>query len=98
MELNDEVFFLLRECTSLEVRPQIVYPPQPAALAASLEPCNNSPGRNLEFWTNSGSRIVGEEIREESEAGINEEMQKTCLSSPASLGTELQQPWPCLVM
>lgn len=39
MELNDEVFFLLRECTSLEVRPQIVYPPQPAALAASLEPC-----------------------------------------------------------
>ena len=39
MEFNDEVFLLLRERTSLEVRPQVVYPPQPAALATSLEPC-----------------------------------------------------------
>lgn len=37
MELNYQVLLLLRECASLEVGTQIVYPPQPAALAAPLQ-------------------------------------------------------------
>jgi hypothetical protein len=38
MQLNDEVLLLLGECPSLEVRPQVVYPPEPAALSTPLEP------------------------------------------------------------
>jgi hypothetical protein len=41
MEFNDEVFLVLSECTSLKVWPQVVYPPQPAALATPLEPLRN---------------------------------------------------------
>ena len=37
MQLNDEVFLLLGEGAPLEVWPEVVYPPQPAALAASLQ-------------------------------------------------------------
>jgi hypothetical protein len=37
MEMDDEVLFLLRERAPLEVRPQVVDPPQPAALPAPLK-------------------------------------------------------------
>ena len=37
MEVYDEVLLLLRECAPLEVWPQVVYPPQPAALATPLK-------------------------------------------------------------
>jgi hypothetical protein len=38
VEFNDEVFFVLRKCTSFQVRPQVVHPPQPTALATPLKP------------------------------------------------------------
>ena len=38
MELDDDVVFLLCEVAALEVRPQVVDPPQPAALAAAQQP------------------------------------------------------------
>ena len=38
MELDDEILFLLRECTSLEIRAEVVYPSESTALAASLQP------------------------------------------------------------
>jgi hypothetical protein len=50
MELDDEVFLLLRECTSFEVRPQVVDPPQPAALAAPLKPCSHPSAKVSEDW------------------------------------------------
>ena len=37
VEVDDEVLLLLREGAPLEVRPQVVYPPQPAALPAPLK-------------------------------------------------------------
>jgi hypothetical protein len=37
MEVYDEVLLLLREGAPLEVWPQVVYPPQPAALATPLK-------------------------------------------------------------
>jgi hypothetical protein len=45
VQLNDEVFFILGKCPSLEVWPQIVYPPQPTTLSAPLKPCNNLSSR-----------------------------------------------------
>lgn len=45
MEFNDKVFLFLRECTSFEVRPQVIYPPQSATLATPLKPCNHQLGR-----------------------------------------------------
>ena len=38
MELDDEVVFFLGEVAPLEVRAQVVDPPQPAALPAALQP------------------------------------------------------------
>lgn len=35
MKFDDEIFLILCEVASLEVRPQIVYPSQPATLAAT---------------------------------------------------------------
>ena len=37
MELDDAVLLLLGECTSLEIRAEVVYPAQAAALATPLE-------------------------------------------------------------
>jgi hypothetical protein len=42
VESYDEVFFLLGEAAPLEVRAQVVHPPQPAALAAPLQACKHS--------------------------------------------------------
>jgi len=42
VEVQDGLFFLLRELAPLDVRPQVVGPPQPAALAASVQPCKSS--------------------------------------------------------
>jgi hypothetical protein len=43
VENNDKVLFLLGEAAPLEVRPQVVHPPQPAALAAPLQACKQLP-------------------------------------------------------
>ena len=43
VESNDEVLFVLGEAAPLEVRPQVVHPPQPAALAAPLQACIQLP-------------------------------------------------------
>uniref|UniRef100_A0A0A9F624 Uncharacterized protein n=1 Tax=Arundo donax TaxID=35708 RepID=A0A0A9F624_ARUDO len=39
MQADDGVLLLLREAAPLQVGAQVVDPPQPAALAAPLEPC-----------------------------------------------------------
>ena len=41
MEVDDEVLLLLGEAAPLEIRPQVVDPSQPAALAASLQAYTN---------------------------------------------------------
>jgi len=39
VELDDHLLLLLRDVPPLEVRPQVVDPPQPAALPAPQQPC-----------------------------------------------------------
>ena len=41
MELDDDVLFLLGDVPPLDVRPKVVDPPQPAALAAPEQPCTS---------------------------------------------------------
>jgi hypothetical protein len=41
VEVDDQRLFLLREEAALEVRPQVVGPPQPAALPAPQQPCGD---------------------------------------------------------
>jgi hypothetical protein len=41
MELDDDALLLGRDLAALQIRSQIVHPPQPAALATSLQPCSN---------------------------------------------------------
>jgi hypothetical protein len=41
VELDDDVLFLLGDVAPLDVRPKIVDPPQPAALAAPEQPCTS---------------------------------------------------------
>ena len=43
MEGDDELLLLLREVLVLEVGPQVVGVPQPAALPAPLQPCSTHP-------------------------------------------------------
>jgi len=40
VELDDHLLLLLRDVPPLEVRPQVVDPPQPAALPAPQQPCS----------------------------------------------------------
>ena len=40
VELDDDVLFLLGDVPPLHVRPEVVDPPQPAALAAPEQPCS----------------------------------------------------------
>lgn len=39
MEPDDEFLFVVGDVTSLDPRPEIVEPPQPAALPAPIQPC-----------------------------------------------------------
>lgn len=39
VELDDDVFFLLGDVPPLDVRPKVVDPPEPAALAAPEQAC-----------------------------------------------------------
>lgn len=40
MELDNEFVFLFCEIPTLEIRSQVVYPPEPATLTASKQPCS----------------------------------------------------------
>ena len=42
VEPNDEVFFFRRHVTSLDIRSQIIQPPQSAALTTSFKACNQA--------------------------------------------------------
>ena len=47
MEFDDELIFLLREIAALEIRPKVVYPPEPAALATSQQPYTRTETKKL---------------------------------------------------
>lgn len=49
MEVDDEVVLILGEVASLDVGPQVVGPPQAAALAAAVEP--------RQFWQSSPASV-----------------------------------------
>jgi hypothetical protein len=54
---DDEVLLLLREAAALQVRAEVVDPPQAAALAAPLQPCTREAGSAKPI---SGRVCVGE--------------------------------------
>jgi hypothetical protein len=56
MELDDDVLFLLGDVPPLDVRPKVVDPPQPAALAAPEQPC--TPYHQQEKLTRSGGGLI----------------------------------------
>jgi hypothetical protein len=39
VEFDDELVFFFREASTLQIRTQVVYPSEPAALSASQQPC-----------------------------------------------------------
>lgn len=43
---NDEVFFIAGDVSSLDVRPQVIQPPQPATFPTSLETCTEDDDPN----------------------------------------------------
>ena len=52
VEPNDEVFFFRRHVTSLDIRSQIIQPPQSAALTTSFKACNQptNPSTSVQFF------------------------------------------------
>ena len=56
MELDDDVLFLLGDVPPLDVRPKVVDPPQPAALAAPEQPC--TPYHQQEKLTRYGGGLI----------------------------------------
>ena len=46
LEVDDELLLLLGEVAALDARPEVVGPPQPAALAAPHQPCAQESGRH----------------------------------------------------
>jgi hypothetical protein len=48
VELDDGLLLLRAEGPALDVRPKVVGPPQPAALAAAVQPCNRRKRKRLD--------------------------------------------------
>lgn len=51
MEVDDELLLVEREATPLNVRPEIVRPPQSAALATAEKPCKINSPQNFQSGT-----------------------------------------------
>jgi hypothetical protein len=47
VEVEDGLLLLLRELAPLDVRPQVVGPSQPAALAAPVQPCSKLSAKSI---------------------------------------------------
>ena len=54
VELDDDVLFLLGDVPPLDVRPKVVDPPQPAALAAPEQPCTSYHQQEKLTWCGDG--------------------------------------------
>jgi hypothetical protein len=53
VDVDDGALLQLREGAALQVRPEVVDPPEPAALAAPLKPCRRTRhGRGMETGMN----------------------------------------------
>ena len=83
VEADDTVLLVGGEVAPLDVRPQVVDPPQPAALPAPQQPCRNN---NHET---THSLVIGDPEKER-ERGMQ--------NSPACLGRARQLGWPCWEM
>ena len=58
MELDDDVLFLLGDVPPLDVRPKVVDPPQPAALAAPEQPCTEHRSTSRNKLTRCGGGLI----------------------------------------
>ena len=89
MEADDEILLLLGEAAPLEVRPQVVDPSQPAALAAPLQTYIHKKHSLINYIDHSE--------RQQQEIIYIKQIH-SALYIPASFGTELQQPTPYRMM
>jgi hypothetical protein len=64
VEPDDELLFIIGDVAPLDARPQVVEPPQPAALPAALQPCKTPLHRHIAICpcialpVNSGSILA----------------------------------------
>ena len=108
MQVDDEPLLVVGEEAPLEVGPQVVGPPQPAALPAPQQPCSSSSHartnhtstrRQGQGWSAGAGAATGAAKHRRPVA-----VTTTCIytwwiagkfsHSPASLGTTRQQQWP----
>jgi hypothetical protein len=83
VELDDGLLLLEGEAAALDVRAEVVGPPQPAALPAPRQPC-----RKINYSRSSSLLPMTSEI---DRGKRNERL-------PAFLGRARQLPCPCLLM
>ena len=84
VEADDGVLLLLAEVAALDVRAQVVDPPEPAALAAPLQP-----------WPIWQEHDAHQDMSKSNNSSHGGSVGQTV---PACLGTALQQLWPWAVM
>jgi hypothetical protein len=81
LEVDDELLLLLGEVPPLDPRPEVVRPPEPAALAATHQPC-----------THAGSNMQKSQI---SQPNADRSIKNTQEHVPVLVGTARQLPAPC---
>ena len=87
MEADDEVLLVGGEVAPLDVRAEVVDPPQATALPAPQKPCSNTSND-----TRGPSLIGGNHRPRERESIVGVSKMR---NSPACLGRARQLGWPC---
>jgi len=109
LEVDDELLLLLGKVAALDSWPEVVCPPQPAALAAPHQPCTRTRGGqkkknqiSLEHgsWRKAGNSVHRVVIRDSSQTGVGRHGAPVSGAVLLDIGDEhevlLGCPWPFL--
>jgi hypothetical protein len=89
MELHDHLLLFFEDVAPLEIRPQVVDPPHPAALPAPQQPCSKQASKD--------GMIHHHQTEKGEPKNLNFARRILC-SVPTFLGSDLQEPSPCSLM